>query len=311
MRVLPPCAQVSIACARHLCLPTRVLARLGELFQAAWQVPTHVGRIARGPSPVDAGPTGRGLPGRREASRVSALTTRRFRRRQALRRHEWSGGLAAGPVAECGDGGDRHGQRHATAGLERVNHGQAPGCDCAWSAWSSRRRRAVGAKTARAEDWQTMGGAGVGPATALRQRRCAGPQVARPVERRAGRRRIAFRRNWAVVGAWSVASRARLRSRMAASATAGTSTGVRAPERSSRASWTASRQSGFTRSPACWGRRAARRPSRPGLGSADRESASLHRGPLQSCRPGVGLCPAAGARVDHCRRAEGQWSPGR
>ena len=115
-------------------------------------MPTHVGRLARGPSPVDAGPTGRGLPGRREASRVSALTTRRFRRRQALRPHEWSGGLAAGPVASAApvvtapvNGTPRRAWSASTTGPSR----QA--VTGAWSAWSSRWRSAVGAETARTE----------------------------------------------------------------------------------------------------------------------------------------------------------------
>ena len=33
---------------------------LGSCFQAEWQVPTHVGRIAIGPGPFDAGPDGHG-----------------------------------------------------------------------------------------------------------------------------------------------------------------------------------------------------------------------------------------------------------
>ena len=131
MRVFPPCAQWSRALApADLCLPTRVLDRLGEFFQAEVQVPTHVGRIAIGPSPVDEGPTGLGMPGLREASLVSALTTRRLRRRQAHILHELSGVIEAGQVAECGDGGDRHGTLHATEGLERVHHrAKPPGCD--------------------------------------------------------------------------------------------------------------------------------------------------------------------------------------
>jgi hypothetical protein len=126
-RVLPPCAQVSIACApADLCRPPRVLARRGERFPAAWQMPTHVGRLARGPRPVDEGPAGLGIPGLREASLVLALTTRRFRRRQAHRLHAWSGVRNAGQVAACGNGGDRHSTRPATESLERVNHRAKP-----------------------------------------------------------------------------------------------------------------------------------------------------------------------------------------
>jgi len=127
MRVFPPCAQWSIAFAQaDLCLPTRVLDRLGEFFQAELQVPTHFGRLAIGPSTFDEGPTGMGIPGLRDASLVSALTTRICRRRQAHILHELSGVIAAGQVAEFGDGGDRHDQLHATEGLERVNHRAKP-----------------------------------------------------------------------------------------------------------------------------------------------------------------------------------------
>lgn len=131
MRGVPPCPQWSLALAQAArCLPPRVLERRGELVQAAWQVPPPVRRIASGPSPVDEGPTGRGIPGLRAASLVSALPTRLCRRRQAPRLQEWAGGLDAGQGAECGDGGDRPWTRHATEGVERVHHrAKPPGCD--------------------------------------------------------------------------------------------------------------------------------------------------------------------------------------
>jgi hypothetical protein len=44
------------------------------------------------------------LPGLRDASLASALTTGIFRRRQAQIIHELSGVLEAGQVAECSDG---------------------------------------------------------------------------------------------------------------------------------------------------------------------------------------------------------------
>jgi hypothetical protein len=130
-RVFPPCAPLSIAVApADLGLPTRVLARLGECFQAEWQVPTHVGRLAIGPSPVDEGPTGLGLPGLRDAALGSALTPSIFRRRPAPILPEWSGVIDAGQVAEFGDGGDRPGPRHATEGWERVTpRAKPPGGD--------------------------------------------------------------------------------------------------------------------------------------------------------------------------------------
>ena len=268
-RVFPPCAQWSITCApADLCLPTRVRDRLGALFQAAGPVPTHVSRVARRPGPVEQSPTGRGRPGLRQASLVSALTPSRCRRRQAHILPEWSGVIDAGPVAACGDGGDRPGPRRA---WRAAPTGQSrPAVTWAWRAWSRRWRRAVGSVSARTSSWQTRCGAGVGPTTARRQRRGAGPPVARPVERRAGRSRHACRRTLAVVSSWRVSARARRRSRRAASAPAGTSTGGRAPERRSRASGTASRRSVFTRSPAVLAMRAGATPQQtwPLVGSS-------------------------------------------
>jgi hypothetical protein len=84
MRLFAPCAELPIALAQAgLCLPTDVLARLGELLQAELPVSAHVGRVARRPGPFDQGPTGMGMPGLREAPLASALTTGIFGRRQA------------------------------------------------------------------------------------------------------------------------------------------------------------------------------------------------------------------------------------
>jgi len=131
IRVFTPCAELSVPCAQaDLCLPTRVLDRLGELFQAELQVPTHVGRVAIRPGAFDQSPTGMGIPRLGDASLASALATAIFRRRQAQILHELSGILEAGQVAEFSDGGDSHRQRHATEGLERIYHrAEPPGDD--------------------------------------------------------------------------------------------------------------------------------------------------------------------------------------
>ena len=109
------------------------------------------------------------------------------------------------------------------------------------------------AVTARTSSWKTRGCAAVAQTTAESHRRGAGPQAARPVERRSWRRQNALRRNWAALRSAMASSRARLRAWLASSSTLGTSTGVRAPERISRARWTASRRSVVTRSPALFG----------------------------------------------------------
>ena len=131
MRVFPPCAQLPRACAQaDLGLPAHVLDRLGELCEAEWQVPTDLGRGARGPGPFHQSTTGMGRPGLRDASLASALATGIFRRRQAQILHEWSGMIESGQVAEFSDGGDSHRQLHATEGLERLDHrAEPPGDD--------------------------------------------------------------------------------------------------------------------------------------------------------------------------------------
>jgi hypothetical protein len=50
-------------------------------------------------------------------------------------------------------------------------------------------------------------------------------------------------------------AQARVRARLASASAVGTPTGVRVPERRSRARWVASRRSVLTRSPACFGTR--------------------------------------------------------
>jgi hypothetical protein len=70
------------------------------------------------------------IPGLRDASLASALTTGRFRRRQAQIIPELSGGIEAGQVAAFSDGRDRHRKLHATEGVQRVNdRGAPPGGD--------------------------------------------------------------------------------------------------------------------------------------------------------------------------------------
>jgi hypothetical protein len=87
-----------------------------------------------------------------------------------------------------------------------------------------------------------------------------GLQVACSVERITCRSTQALSRNVAAFSSRRVSSRARLRSRMAASAAAGPYTGVRSPERMRRASCLASRRSVVTRSPALLGIREGATP---------------------------------------------------
>jgi hypothetical protein len=103
--------------------------------------------------------------------------------------------------------------------------------------------------------WKTIGWAGDGPTPAARPRRGAGPHVARPADRLSGRRRTACNRCLAAWRSRRASARAWARSRMASSATVGTSTGGNSPERRRLASGVASRRAVLTRSPACFGTR--------------------------------------------------------
>jgi hypothetical protein len=72
------------------------------------------------------------------------------------------------------------------------------------------------------------------------------------------RSKTALSRHLAALRSRRASSRARVRSRMASSSTFRTDTGVRSPERISRASWTASRRAVLTRSPALLGKQRGR-----------------------------------------------------
>ena len=106
-----------------------------------------------------------GIPSLRDASLASALATRICRRCQAQILHELSGVIESSAIAACSDGGDRHGQLHATAGLARCHDGrEPPGGDlfveCLVKTLEPVRYAAV---TARTYAWKTSGWCGGGP----------------------------------------------------------------------------------------------------------------------------------------------------
>lgn len=170
----------------------------------------------------------------------------------------------------------------------RACRASPPGCKrhagtCSWSAGSSRWRRAVCTVTARTYACKTMGCAGVGPTTAESQRRWAGPQWARPVERLAWQSKNALRRNVASFRSLRVSARARLRSRRASSSPVGTETAVRSPARA----WPVARRlaGAFCRGPQPFGEEErALRPSSRGLCSGDTARAKSHKGRPQRHR---------------------------
>jgi hypothetical protein len=250
----------------------------GERCARGRSAATSVGPGA--PGPAHAGPgwsAGLGGPRLGEAARAAPRARRVCRGGAAPRGPPLSGGR---------DGGGRRGrplgracwcQTHPPCGVvrDRAEGGVA----------HARRRRG-------------------GQPTALRPRRGAGPQGARPVDRLAGRRRQAGRRHCAVWRAPLAAARARPRSRLAAAATAGPWTGGRAPECLRRASWMASRQWGLPRSPGCWGSKAGATPQPPWPVVVQERESRAPPGPAAKTK-------TRGRRVDCSRRRRVARAPGR
>jgi len=168
-----------------------------------------------------------------------------------------------------------------------------------WSlrACARRARRSVGAATARRYAWHPLGGAGGGQTTSLRQRRWAGPQGARPGERLACRRSKAWSRHCAGLRSWRASARARPRSRLASSSTAGTSTGGRSPERSRRARVRASRRWVVTRSPGLWGIKEGATPQQPWPFGVRERSGQEPPGPASETKTRGGCWPAGDGAV--------------
>ena len=230
--------------------PTHVLDGLRHLLQAQVEMPPDCGRGARGPGAFAQGPAGMGGPRLGEAALAAPLASEVCRRGEAQRVHQRSGGIAPGEVAACGHRGHRHRALHPAPGLEGFDHGsETPSRHLVGACLCKTLKTSGCSLPARMYAWNPMGCAGVGQPTARSHRRCAGPQVARPVERIACRSRQALRRNCAALRSRMASARARHRSRIAASSTVGTETGVRSPERIKRASVRASRRLVVTRSP--------------------------------------------------------------
>ena len=123
--------------------------------------------------------------------------------------------------------------------------------------------------------------AGVGQTPSLSQRRGAGPQVARPVERLSWRSSKAVSRCWAVLRARRASGRARPRARSAASATLGArdrGQSPGAPQAGQRDRITAMLVDPIAR--LCGGSGRGPPPSRHGLVGSESGRANPHRGPL-------------------------------
>jgi hypothetical protein len=92
-------------------------------------VATALSRLARGPGAFDQGAPGMGMASCGESPLSASRPTRICGGDQAPEAHERSGGIDAGAVPQFSHRRDCHHTRHATQGLERVDHGvEAPRC---------------------------------------------------------------------------------------------------------------------------------------------------------------------------------------
>jgi hypothetical protein len=176
----------------------------------------------------------------------------------------WSGVRAARQVSACGPRGHRDRALDAPYGLERLDHRRAaPGVHlrsaCVFETWHACGLCGDGLAICLNDQWWRWGG----QTTARSQRRWAGRPWARPVERILCRSTKALSRHVASFSCCRVSARARLRSRLAASSTAGPYPGVRSPARLRRANGRASRRSVVTRSPGGLGSQAGATTQQP------------------------------------------------
>ena len=184
------------------------------------------------------------------------------------------------------------------ASLGRVDHrGQAPGRPLV-SAGVCQTRPPFGGRSDCAE-----------VCLAPTRRRRGGPDdlaapaaVGRPPggaagERLACRRSKAWSRHCAGLRSWRASARARPRSRLASSSTAGTSTGGRSPERSRRVCVRASRRWVVTRSPGLWGIKEGATPQQPWPFGVRERSGQEPPGPASETKTRGGCWPAGDGAV--------------
>jgi hypothetical protein len=224
MGVFASCHEASVPFPPSpLGFPTAVLDDFGVFFQAELSMATDLRGLPIRPGPCDQEATGRGgpawviAPGRRCAPEEYAegIRPRNFISARGFSNRVRSP-IAATRVTATVHGTPRNACRASTTGDTR----QA--MPCSWRACSRRWRRSRCAVTARTYSCKTMCCAGVGHTTAESHRRGAGFQWARPPYRISCRSKKALRRNVASVQSLMASSRARVRSRMAASSPVGT-----------------------------------------------------------------------------------------
>ena len=257
MRMFAACPEVPVALTQaDRRRPPEVLAAFREVFPAELPMAAHGGRIAIRPGAFDQGPAGRRVAGVRDAALAPPFPTGVCRRRQAQVTHELAGGSNTGQVAPFGDDGDGHGDLDTPQGLEGLDHrGQTPSVHrlvaCLVQTLEAFGVFGTGPHVCLADDWLGWGRTDhgreppeVGRAPSGLARLAQVLPEAKGVEAACGGVELA---------PGIVASAAPVPAGVVRDL--GDIAGVSAPERLRRASWTASRRSVLTRSPACCGSR--------------------------------------------------------
>jgi len=127
--VLPTCHEASIALTKpELGLPTDVLEGFGWGCQAQLSMATDLSRIAVRPGAFDQSPAGMGVTGCGDRTLAASLAGGILRGDPPQEFHQCSVIVEAGEVTDLSDCRDGHDKRHATQGLEGLDHWvKAPG----------------------------------------------------------------------------------------------------------------------------------------------------------------------------------------
>ena len=112
--VFPAADQPPIAFAQpHLGLPTDILKRFRQRFEAQLEMAADLGRIAVRPGPFDQHPPGMGVARLGDASLATSVSTGVFRGDETEITHELSRVVKTGEVAQFRHEGDGHGELDA------------------------------------------------------------------------------------------------------------------------------------------------------------------------------------------------------
>jgi hypothetical protein len=131
MGMLPPGHEAAVSLATpELSLPAALLDGFGWGVQSPLEMAPAFRGIAVRPGAFPQRPAGMGVPGCGDGTLSASRTGGRCRGDQTQELHQFSRLVNAREVTERSDGRDGHDTRHATQGLEGLDHrAEAPGLD--------------------------------------------------------------------------------------------------------------------------------------------------------------------------------------